>query len=105
MIKPSSVKSIIINVITYVELQEKNGINPSQKMVNDYLKNIYHQNPLMFGKAKWPSVAGTFRSMISKAKNNTNSNSGLEDYIKVKNIKGLNILKLKRNTSNNFIFH
>jgi hypothetical protein len=34
--------------------------------------------------------------MISKAKNNTDSNRGLEEYIKVKDKKGINVLSLKK---------
>jgi hypothetical protein len=33
--------------------------------------------------------------MISKAKNNTNSNRGLEQYIKVQDKKGINVLSLR----------
>ena len=96
MQRPSSVKSIIINVITYIELQETQGIRTTQKMVYAYLKLVYHQNPLMFGTASWTSVAGTFRSMISSVKNSTNSNKSLASYIKVKSVKGENVLRLKR---------
>jgi hypothetical protein len=34
--------------------------------------------------------------MISRAKNNTDSNRGLEKYIKVKDKKGVNVLSLKK---------
>ena len=50
----------------------------------------------MFGTSTWVSVAGTFRSMISKAKSNNDSNIGLEKYIKVKKKKGVNVLSLKK---------
>lgn len=95
MQKTSSIQSIITNVVMFVQLNEQKGIIPTQTMVNSYLKNVYNQNPLMFGTATWISVAGTFRSMISKAKNNTKSNKGLEVYIKVKEVEGKNLLFLK----------
>ena len=99
MKKTSSTQSIILNVVMFVQMNQLNGITTNQRMVNTYLKNIYHQNPLMFGSATWTSVSGTFRSMVSKTKNNTDSNRGLEEYIKVKEKKGVNVLSLKKQPS------
>jgi hypothetical protein len=92
MKKVSSTQGIVINVVTYVKLKKKQGIIPTQRSVTQYLKSIYQQNPFLFGNASWKSVSGTFRSMISKAKNNTNSNSGLERFIRVVDVGGLNVL-------------
>ena len=96
MNRPSSVQSIIVNSVLFVEMKQKQGVKPTQKEVREHHQTIYNQNPLMFGTATWVSVAGTFRSMISKAKNNTDSNRGLEKYIKVKEKKGVNVLSLKK---------
>jgi hypothetical protein len=95
MNRPSSTQSIIINSVLFVEMKQKQGVKPTQKEVRQHLQTIYNQNPLIFGTSTWVSVAGTFRSMISKAKNNTDSNRGLEKYIKVKDKKGINVLSLK----------
>jgi len=96
MNRPSSNQSIILNSVLFVEMKQKQGVKPTQKEVREHLQTIYNQNPLMFGTSTWVSVAGTFRSMISKAKNNTDSNRGLEKYIKVKDKKGINVLSLKK---------
>ena len=96
MNRPSSNQSIILNSVLFVEMKQKQGVKPTQKEVREHLQSIYNQNPLMFGTSTWVSVAGTFRSMISKAKNNTDSNIGLEKYIKVKDKKGINVLSLKK---------
>lgn len=91
----SSTQSIVINVVTYVKLKNTQGIIPTQRSVTQYLKSVYEQNPFLFGNASWKSVSGTFRSMISKAKNNTNSNTGLERFIRVVDVGGLNILNTR----------
>ncbi len=95
MKKTSSTQSIILNVVMFVQMNQLNGITPNQRMVNTYLKNIYHQNPLMFGSATWTSVSGTFRSMVSKTKNNTKSNRGLEQHLNIVSKDGMNVFLLK----------
>ncbi len=92
----SSTQAIIFYVRIFVMKKNLEGVKPTQKEVREHLQTIYNQNPLMFGTSTWMSVAGTFRSMISKAKNNTDSNRGLEKYIKVKDKKGINVLSLKK---------
>ena len=96
MNRPSSVQTIITETSSFVEMKQKQGVKPTQKEVREHLQSIYNQNPLMFGTSTWVSVAGTFRSMISKVKNNTDSNRGLEKHIKVKEKKGVNVLSLKK---------
>ena len=96
MNRPSSIQSIIVNSVLFVEMKQKQGVKPTQKEVREHLQSIYNQTPLMFGTSTWVSVSGTFRSMISKVKNNTDSNRGLEKYIKVKEKKGVNVLSLKK---------
>ncbi len=97
----SSTQTIITNVVMFVKLNENNGMKTTQRMAFHHLKGLYNTNPLMFGTSTWVSVAGTFRSMISKSKNNTNSTKGMEKYIKVKEIKGANVLSLKKTKTTN----
>jgi hypothetical protein len=99
MKRPSSIQTIITTSVLFVEMKQKRGIKPTQKEVREYLQMTYQQNPLLFGTATWVSVAGTFRSMISKVKNNTDSSKGLEKHLKVKKKKGVNVLSLKKQTS------
>jgi hypothetical protein len=95
----SSTQAIIFYARIFVVKKKLEGVKPTQKEVRQHLQTIYNQNPLIFGTSTWVSVAGTFRSMISRAKNNTDSNRGLEEYIKVKEKKGVNVLSLKKQPS------
>lgn len=83
MINTSCQNTIITNVYTFVKSQREKGVTPTQRMITFYLKSIYQQNRYLFGTAKWESVAGTFRSMISKAKKCGKRKSGLAMYVVV----------------------